>query len=186
MITTHISQWLVSLGLAVIATITVTALALWIATPDPPEAPETSGQLIRSELEWGGQMRTWLTYRPVRLERPTALVLALPGSGQSAEDLRIATNFGFEVQADRNGFLLVYAEAWDEGSQLGHEWNDCRANTHQPAHQENMDDVGFLLETIDVAAREVPVDPTHIYVAGVSDGGQMAFRMATEHPDRFA
>jgi len=100
--------------------------------------------------------------------------------------LRIATNFGFEVQADQKGFLLVYAEAWDEGSRLGHEWNDCRANTRQPAHQENVDDVGFLLETIEVTARDVPVDPTRIYVAGVSDGGQMAFRLATEHPDRLA
>lgn len=180
------SRLLGSSALAVVAVFALAALALEIATPAQPEPPKTTGHLFRAELQWEGRTRSWLAYRPVRLERPAALLLALPGSGQSAEDLRVATNFGFEVQADRRGFLLVYAEAWREGSRLGPEWNDCRKDTLQPAHLEDVDDVGFLLEVLEVIARELPVDRNRVYAAGVSDGGQMAYRMATEHPERFA
>jgi polyhydroxybutyrate depolymerase len=137
-------------------------------------------------MQWEERTRTWLIYEPIRLRDPSPLVIALPGSAQTAEQLRLATNFGFEALADRNGFLLVYAEAWSEGSQLGPEWNDCRGSTDQPAHLENVDDVGFLLQVLEDTAREWNIDRSRIYAAGVSDGGQMAYRIATEHPDRFA
>jgi len=159
---------------------------LELATPAPPQPPETTGRLLPAEMRWEGRTRTWLTYRPEQLREPAALVLAFPGSGQSGEALRVATNFGFEVLADRDGFLLVYAEAWREGSALGPEWNDCRKHTRQPAHLENVDDVGFVLEVLEATAREYAIDRARVYAAGVSDGGQLAYRMATEHPDRFA
>jgi polyhydroxybutyrate depolymerase len=162
------------------------ALALQLTTPGPSKPPETTGRLLHAEMQWEGRTRSWLTYRPSRLKDPAALVLALPGSGQSAEDLRTATNFGFEALADRNEFLLVYVDAWQEGSLLGPEWNDCRKHTSQPAHLEGVDDVGFVLRVLEATAHAVPVDPARVYAAGVSDGGQMAYRLATEHPDRFA
>ena len=183
---TRILRFLGWSALAAISGAGLAALALKVATPAPPRAPETTGRLLRSEMQWEGRKRSWLTYRPVRLKDPTALVVALPGSGQSAENLRIATNFGFEALADRNEFLLIYAEAWREGSLLGPEWNDCRKHTGQPAHLEDVDDVGFVLQVLEATAREVPVDPARVYAAGVSDGGQMAYRLATELPDRFA
>jgi polyhydroxybutyrate depolymerase len=162
------------------------AILLRLATPARPDPPALTGTLRPSELRWEGRPRSWWTYRPEHLREPAPLVLALPGSGQSAEALRVATSFGFEALADREGFLLVYAEAWREGSALGHEWNDCRKHTRQPAHLENVDDVGFVLEVVERTAREYPVDRAHVYAAGVSDGGQMAFRLAAEHPERFA
>jgi polyhydroxybutyrate depolymerase len=172
--------------LAIALSVALAALAFKVATPGPPARPNTTGQLLHAKMQWEGRTRSWLTYKPIRSEDPSALVLALPGSGQSAEQLRIMTNFGFEALADHNGFLLVYAEAWRDGSWLGPEWNDCRKNTRQPAHLENVDDVGFVLQVLEATAREAPVDRTRVYIAGLSDGGQMAFRLATEHPERFA
>jgi polyhydroxybutyrate depolymerase len=170
----------------VVSVLALAALVLRATTPAPPEPPRRTGRLSHGEMVWEGRTRTWLTYRPERVRSPAALVLALPGSGQSGEALRRATNFGFEALADREGFLLVYAEAWREGSALGHEWNDCRRHTAQPAHGENVDDVGFVLEVVEATAREHPVDRARVYAAGVSDGGQLAFRVAAEHPDRLA
>ena len=172
--------------IALVLLLVLAALFVEVMTPAPPAPPETRGRLFRSEIQWEGRTRTWLTYRPERARSPAPLVFALPGSGQSGEALRVATNFGFEALADRDGFLLVYVEAWREGSALGPEWNDCRKNTRQPAHRENLDDVGFELDVLEVTARDYPIDRARVYAAGVSDGGQMAFRMATEHPDRFA
>ncbi len=171
---------------AVAVLVAVAALTLTLATPGRPEPPKTTGSLFLEDVQWEGRRRSWHTYRPVRLKNPAPLVFALSGSGQSVEQLRIATNFGFEALADREGFLLVYAEGWSAGSSLGPEWNDCRRNTSQPAHLENVDDVGFLLHVLEAASRATLVDRTRVFVAGVSDGGQMAYRMATEHPDRFA
>jgi polyhydroxybutyrate depolymerase len=59
-------------------------------------------------------------------------------------------------------------------------------HTRQPAHLENVDDVGFVLEVLEATAREYALDRASVYAAGVSDGGQMAYRMGIEHPDRFA
>ncbi len=178
-----------ALGWATIAAISLLALAavfVEVSTPAPPEPPETTGRLFHAEMEWEGRTRTWLTYRPEHPRDPAPLVFAFPGSGQSGEALRLATIFGFEALADRDGFLLVYAEAWREGSALGPEWNDCRKHTRQPAHLEDVDDVGFVLEVLEATAREQAIDRARVYAAGVSDGGQMAYRMAAEHPDRFA
>jgi polyhydroxybutyrate depolymerase len=172
--------------LVVVSLFALAALVLRATTPAPPVPPERTGRLLRSELLWEGRTRSWLTYRPERASEPAPLVLALPGSGQSGEALRNATNFGLEAAADRGGFLVVYAEAWHEGSALGHEWNDCRKHTAQPAHSENVDDVGFVLEAVEATAREHPVDRARVYAVGVSDGGQLAFRLAIERPDRFA
>ena len=40
-----------------------------------------------------------------------------------------------------------------------------------------------LLERLE---RTYPIDSDRVYAMGVSDGGQMSYRLATERPDRFA
>ena len=45
---------------------------------------------------------------------------------------------------------------------------------------------GFLLGVLDRFAASQPIDPRRVYILGVSDGGQMANRMTTEHTARFA
>lgn len=48
------------------------------------------------------------------------------------------------------------------------------------------DDVGFLLQLIDDALARYPIDVSRIYIGGYSRGGNLALRMACEHPDRIA
>ncbi len=179
-------RWLLGTAGAIIAAVVLLLGALAASTPTASKRPETSGQTILSEIQHEGRTRTWIVYAPVDLQEPAALVFALPGSGQTGEELRHITNYRFEELADRDGFLLVYAEAWVEGGISGPEWNECRKNTKQPAHLENVDDVGFVLGVLERLEREYSIDPDRIYATGVSDGGQMSYRLATEHPDRFA
>lgn len=158
---------------------------LLLATPPAPEAPPLPGRLSAGQTWFEGRERTWLAYEPSRLRTPAPLVLLLPGSGQDAEALRAFTTYRFDELAERDGVLLVYAEAWAEGSAFGPEWNECRKNTQQPAHLENVNDVGYVLWLLDALAKRYPIDPSRVFAAGVSDGGQMAYRLATEHPERF-
>jgi polyhydroxybutyrate depolymerase len=179
-------RWFLWIGLAAIAVLALAIAVFVTAIPPAPEAPETSGHVVLGETQWEGRPRTWITYVPEGLRQPAPLVLAFPGSSQTGALLRTVTNFGFEALADRDGFLLVYVEAWVAGGSSGPEWNECRKNTQQPAHLENVDDVGFILSVLDRTSRKYEVDPDRVYAMGVSDGGQMAYRMATEHPDRFS
>ena len=179
-------RWVVGTLVVIVAAVVLLVGALILTTPRASKPPETSGRTVLGEIQYEGRTRSWIVYLPQQLAEPAPLVFALPGSGQTGEMLREATNFRFEELADRDGFLVVYAEAWAEGGFSGPEWNECRKNTQLSAHLENVDDVGFLMDLLERLEREYAIDPDRVYAAGVSDGGQMSYRLASEHPERFA
>jgi polyhydroxybutyrate depolymerase len=163
------------------------AIASWRAlAPAAPDPPRLAGRFRPGVSEFDRRQRTWLVYEPSRMQRPVPVVFVLPGSAQTAEAIRLFTAYRFEMLAERDGVLLVYAEAWAEGGRWGPEWNDCRKNTALPAHLENVDDVGFIVWLLERLAGEYPIDRQRVYSAGISDGGDMSYRLATERPHLFA
>jgi polyhydroxybutyrate depolymerase len=50
----------------------------------------------------------------------------------------------------------------------------------------NPDDVGYLIGIIDELVKKGVADPKRIYLAGFSNGGFMAYRLACEHGDKIA
>ena len=62
-------------------------------------------------------------------------------------------------------------------------WNDLR-DTKLPESQE--DDVGFIAAVVEWAISNRQVDPSRVYVTGVSNGGMMTQRLLIERPDLFA
>ncbi len=168
--------------LALIAAVT----ASWIAlSPSAPEAPQLAGRWKPGVGEFEGRRRKWLVYEPSEPKQPAPVVFVLPGSVQTVEAIRSFTAYRFETLAERDGVLLVYAEAWAEGGRWGPEWNDCRKNTPLPAHLDNVDDVGFIVWLLERLANEYRIDRSRVYSAGISDGGDMSYRLATERPDLF-
>jgi polyhydroxybutyrate depolymerase len=182
--------WIAAGALAALPLLAVAAFVslLALGTPPPPPVPALAGRLEAGELLHEGRRRRWLLYVPSRPASPAPLVLVLPGSGQRVESMRDVSRYRFEELAERDGALVAYAEAWERGGLWGltPEWNDCRKSTDLPAHRENVDDVGFLLRAVDAIARDHALDLDRVYATGLSDGGDMSFRLATEHPDRFA
>lgn len=53
------------------------------------------------------------------------------------------------------------------------------------AQRENIDDVGFLSHLINQLVKDLQLDPTRVYVTGVSNGALMAHRLACERPEVF-
>ncbi len=157
-------------------------------TPAEPEPPPLPGRVLHAELEHGGHTRTWTLYWPANLSQRPALVVVLHGSSQTAEQTRMVTLWRFDELAERDGFLVVYPEGLANSSALGAgpEWNDCRKSTRNRAHDLNVDDVGFLEQIVAQVVDSYDVDTARIYATGISDGGQMSYRLATERPDRFA
>jgi polyhydroxybutyrate depolymerase len=103
-----------------------------------------------------------------------ALVIALHGRGGSGQRVMRAT--GFDAKADQHGFLLVAPDG--TGDPRG--WHTGFASGGV------IDDVGFIGALIDTLAARYPVDPKRVYVAGHSNGGVLAHRIASDLSTRIA
>ena len=122
---------------------------------------------IRMEMP---QNRWALLYRLSGGPRPTLLVLH-PYSGDA---LSTAKYSGFLQAAILRGFNVVVPEAVD------HEWHDS------PEAGTSADDIQFLTSLVDVLIGRQIANRTQIFIAGISNGGMMAFAMIAARADLFA
>lgn len=131
-------------------------------------------------LQWQDIDRRFLVYTPSNLEEKSKhpLLVVLHGGGSKADHmLRFTNNGGFMRIARREKFIVVYPDA------VNNSWNDGRAVNKKSAH---IDDVGFISELIDYMIKNYNIDPTRVYVTGVSNGGFMSFRFACERGRKIA
>ncbi len=129
-----------------------------------------------------GVKRTYLLYVPSSRDRDVLapLLIALHGGGGKGKHMRRLTQGGFDRLADREGFIVVYPDGIERN------WNDGRSREEVSyrAHQDNVDDVGFISALIDRLVRELNVDPRRVYVTGMSNGAMMSHRLACELSDK--
>ncbi|MGE5280019.1 MAG: alpha/beta hydrolase family esterase [Deltaproteobacteria bacterium] len=135
-------------------------------------------------LEHDGHRRSYLLYVPARLEAggPAALVVALHWEGANAPMMEELT--GLSRLADRKGFIVAYPYGsgmfadryltWNAGVCCGFAWEN------------DIDDVGFIKQLVAEVAARYPVDPNRVYVAGISNGGMLAYRLACEWSEGIA
>lgn len=144
-------------------------LTLW-ASALP--AQRTEGGRMR----WDGVERTFTVRIPRSVDstRTVPLVIVLHGRGGGGE--RLMRWSGFDAKADAEGFLLVAPDGtgdprgWYTGFSPGGV----------------IDDVGFVGALIDTLSGRYPVDRARIYVAGHSNGGVLAHRVAADLSSRIA
>jgi polyhydroxybutyrate depolymerase len=122
----------------------------------------------------GGVMRQYRIFQPASATGPAPAVFLLHGGRGTAAQLERFTDF--DRVAASAGIVAVYPQG------IGREWNDRRG----PGVPSDADDERFLLDLIDRLAAKGLVDPRHIYIAGISNGGLMALDMACAHADRLA
>jgi polyhydroxybutyrate depolymerase len=107
-------------------------------------------------------------------QRPAApTVIVLHGATITAE--RTAQGSGFAEAAAAHGFAAVFPQGIDR------QWNDGREG-----RTSSVDDVGFLRLLVQQLVDRHVADPAHIFIAGISNGGMMTFRMLCEAPELFA
>lgn len=138
--------------------------------------------LTEVRLDVGGPRR-FLRYVPPGLggSPPRAAVVALHGGG--GEGLAVSEPGRkplsvFRAVAEREGLVV----AWPEGlpardGRAG--WTDCRSDNRQAA---GVDDVAFLLAVF-AALRQTYGADLPIFLAGTSNGGQMALAFAAHAPE---
>jgi polyhydroxybutyrate depolymerase len=137
--------------------------------PGPP-APALGGKVETGAI----QGRTYLSYSPAHQPASAPLIVVLHGSTLDGATMRRWTGYEFDVLADARGFNVVYPDGY-KGN-----WNDCRRKADSPSKRENIDDVGFIKALVD------RIPHGKVYVFGYSNGGQMAYRLASEAPELFA
>jgi polyhydroxybutyrate depolymerase len=117
-----------------------------------------------------GRERTFRRYLPGDAPagpRPLVVVLhGALGTGTQAESA-----YGWNAEAARAGFVVAYPDG------VGRTWA-AGPGCCGPAARDGVDDVAFLEAVVTAVGAEVPLDPDRIYLAGISNGGMLAYRAA--------
>jgi len=113
--------------------------------------------------------RTYRLHLPTHLtpHEHLPLVIVLHGHGDNAQDFEAST--GMSDKADTEHFIAIYPQAMGNPS-------DWHSAVDGPADKA---DVDFVHEIIHTMIEQYHVDRTRIFVAGHSNGGFMAYRIAS-------
>ncbi|MCE9548731.1 MAG: dienelactone hydrolase family protein, partial [Planctomycetia bacterium] len=140
------------------------------------------GDATRS-LTVGGMERSYLVHAPPGYDgkQPTPVVLAFHGGGSNPEQM--ARFSGLSDKADTAGFLAVYPAGTGRlPAALTFNGGNCCGF----AQRQQIDDVAFVAAVLDDLATAAKVDPKRVYATGMSNGGILCYRLASELAPRLA
>ena len=149
--------------------------------PEEPEDPpaENNDTLFRGMkeecFEHGGIERCWILYVPDQTDttKSIPLLLDLHGLQRNAHQQYNFTDMD-RIGRENNAIVIYpqgYGESWNFGA--------CC----DPAKDENIDDLGFLVTIITESLERFPVDSNRVYLTGWSNGCAMSQVLANEASD---
>ena len=92
----------------------------------------------------------------------------------------------FNRLAERDGFIVLYADVDALGRALPGPLNQCWKFPYPPAYFRGSSDAGALADMTRKVMDELTVKDERVYMVGVSAGGLMASVMAAAYPDLYA
>jgi polyhydroxybutyrate depolymerase len=154
-------------------------------TPGTPAAV-TDNQTTASSQNYAdsilvkGLQRSYLLHLPASYDnsRRRPLVIVLHGGGSEARAMDPLTDFN--ALADKEGFIIVYPEAYE------HNWNDGRSDPGIKSQAENIDDVSFISALINRLEQDLNINNKMIYATGISNGAMMSNRLGCELSEKIA
>ncbi len=160
----------------------MTLASILLASSVLAAEPLGPGDYIRS-LQHDGRSRSYIVHVPLRYDakQPRPVILAFHGALNNARQM---IGFcGLSEKADQEGFIVVYPNGTGRLRRVL-TWNG--GNCCMYARRNNVDDVGFTRCLLDDLATVVNVDAKRIFATGVSNGGILCYRLASELSDRIA
>lgn len=151
-------------------------------------SPEIFGQddllkgkeIYSSNFIIDGVTRNFTYYMPRHFgeKEQYPLLIFLHGTGSSSK--QIIKNYGDQLhaKADEYDCIILYPDA------VAGKWNafadkDSAARNH-------INDAGFFSILIEYFINQYHADAKHVYVAGINNGGEMAYRLACNSPYKIA
>ncbi|AKJ63739.1 alpha/beta fold hydrolase [Kiritimatiella glycovorans] len=114
--------------------------------------------------------------------KPVPVVLAFHGGGGNPGSMvRLS---GLNAKSDEAGFVVVYPYGSGRDPNRGLTFN--AGNVGGYAMHQNIDDVAFTSALLDDLADIIHMDENRVFATGISNGGMMAYRVASELSDRIA
>lgn len=135
-------------------------------------------------MEFDGRLRGYLLHLPphYKSSESMALVVVLHGGGGDAWSAEEMT--GFSELADQEGFVVVYPNGTGMFPRKLLTWNAGHCCGY--AMDNDVDDAGFIASLLDRLKAELALDPKRIFLAGISNGGMLVYRLACLYSDRIA
>lgn len=166
------SRWLVS-----VLTGVVTAIAGFAVTTLPVHAAATLTQVTGFGSNPGNL--AMYSYRPTDLPANAPLVVALHGCTQSAADYH--SHAGWQKYADLHRFAVIYPQ-----TSSANNGNSC-FNFFLPADStRGQGEALSIKQMVDYALANYSINPSRVYVTGLSAGGAMTAVMLATYPETFA
>ena len=132
----------------------------------------------------GNLQRRYRLHVPKKYDEahPTPVVVVFHGGGGNPESMVRLT--GMNTKSDEAGFIVVYPYGSGFDPERGLTFNGGGCCGY--AMQNKIDDVGFTAALLDDVAKVVNVDTNRVFATGLSNGGIMAYYLASELSDRIA
>jgi polyhydroxybutyrate depolymerase len=163
------------MAMRIVVALLLTVLVAAGCSGSPGSGPTASGE---HTLTVDGRERGYLLHVPPDADGPLPVLLVLHGGGGNAR--QVAGQTGMSELADEAGFIVVYPDGsgrttlatWNAGGCCGY------------ARRQRVDDVAFVSALLDEVLADQPADPDRVFVAGMSNGAMMSYRLACELSDR--
>lgn len=140
-----------------------------------------SGYLISERIEVGHLPREALVYVPPGLPQSGLVPVIFFFHGGGSDAWAASQVYGFNREADQ-GFIAVYPNGSPVLPMRGRYWNEGNLRRADLLP----DDVHFFDSLLDALLITYPMDPNSVFLAGQSNGGGVAYRIACERSERVA
>lgn len=133
-------------------------------------------QTIDEAFEFEGVSRTHKVFLPTNYVANMPLVLNLHGYTSNAWQQSFYS--GMNTVAEANDFIVVYPDGTTDQNGISF-WNSEIAG-------EEVNDLGYLSALIDSMIVNYHINPSRVYMCGMSNGGFMSYYSACQMTDRLA
>ena len=129
-------------------------------------------------IEHDGATRSFILHIPADVKPSAPLVMVMHGYMGSAGE--IMDYSGFNAIADRDGFIVAYPEGTID--QHGYRFFNVGYDDHATS---TVDDLGFISSLTSDLQKQLGVTPQRTFIAGMSNGGDMAYFIACNHSELY-
>ncbi len=145
----------------------------------PADIAPAAGSYIAGTFSNEAGHRSYKLYVPSHRDTARPLIVMLHGCKQSADDFAAGTRMNFA--AEKRGCFVVYPEQ-PQAANASKCWNWFRTGDQI----RDSGEPSLIAGIVQRAMTDHEIDPTRVYVAGLSAGGAAAAIMGEAYPELFA